>query len=257
MTTPTFRKARAGAPAGFFACEAAGLRWLAEAHDVGGAAVVEVLGVGEDHLDLVQLTSAPPTRDAALAFGRALARTHDAGAPSFGSPPPQWGRDGFFGPLDAPLVMPAGEHDRWGDFLARRRIEPLAAALDRAGVTPAAAFDPLVARLLSGDLDDDDRPARLHGDLWSGNVLWTPGGATLIDPAAHGGHRETDLAMLHLFGLCFLDDVVAAYGEVHPLRPGWRGRLGLHQVYPVGVHALLFGGGYVGQLRELLDRWAR
>lgn len=257
MRTPTFRKARAGAPAGFFACEAAGLRWLAEASGDGGAAVVAVLDVAEDHLDLARLTGVPPTRDAAVAFGRALARTHDAGAPAFGSPPPAWGRDGFFGPLDAPLAMPAGEHDRWGEFLARRRIEPLAAALDRAGVVPAAAFDALVVQLLSGDLDDDDRPARLHGDLWSGNVIWTAQGATLVDPAAHGGHRETDLAMLHLFGLRHLDDVMGAYAEVHPLRPGWTERLGLHQVYPVGVHALLFGGGYVAQLRGLLARWSR
>jgi len=254
VTTATFRKARAGAPDGFFACEAAGLRWLGEATAAGGAPVVEVLDVADDHLDLVRLTGAPPTRAAAAAFGRALARTHDAGAPAFGSPPPAWGRDGFFGPLDAPLVMPAGVHERWGEFLARRRVVPLAAALDRAGVVPAAAFDRLVVRLLAGDLDDDDRPARLHGDLWSGNVLWTAQGATLIDPAAHGGHRETDLAMLHLFGLRFLDDVVGGYEEVHPLRPGWRGRSGLHQVYPVGVHALLFGGGYVGQLRDLLAR---
>jgi fructosamine-3-kinase len=256
VTTPIFRKSRRDAPAGFFACEAAGLRWLAEAAARGGAPVVEVVDVAEDHLDLVRLTGVPPSRDAALAFGRGLARTHDAGAPAFGSPPPGWGRDGFFGPLDAPLVMAAGEHERWGEFLARRRLEPLAAALDRGGVVPATAFDALVVRLLAGDLDDDDRPARLHGDLWSGNVLWTPAGATLIDPAAHGGHRETDLAMLHLFGLRHLDAVVAGYEEVHPLRPGWRGRLGLHQVYPVGVHALLFGGGYVARLRELLDRWA-
>ncbi|MDM7856395.1 fructosamine kinase family protein [Cellulomonas alba] len=255
MTTPTFRKSRHDAPAGFFACEAAGLRWLGEAAD--GAPVVAVLDVADDHLDLARLTSVRPTRDAAVAFGRALAGTHDAGAPAFGSPPPAWGRDGFFGPLDAPLVMPAGEHERWGDFLARRRLQPLAAALDRAGVVPARAFDALVTRLLGGDLDDDDRPARLHGDLWSGNVMWTAQGATLVDPAAHGGHRETDLAMLHLFGLPFLDDVVAGYGEVHALRPGWRERLGLHQVYPVGVHALLFGGGYVAQLRRLLERWGR
>jgi fructosamine-3-kinase len=253
VTTQRFRKARAGAPRGFFACEAAGLRWLA---DAGGAPVVDVLEVAEDHLDLAHLTSVPPKREAAATFGAALARTHDAGAPAFGSPPPGWDRDGWFGPLDDPLPMPAGEHDSWGEFLAARRLTPLARLLDRAGVLPASAFDPVLARLRSHALDDGDAPARLHGDLWSGNVVWTAAGATLVDPAAHGGHRETDLAMLHLFGLRHLDDVVAGYEAVHPLRAGWRGRLGLHQLYPVGVHALLFGGGYVSQLGGLLARWS-
>ncbi|MET0434531.1 MAG: fructosamine kinase family protein [Cellulomonas sp.] len=109
----------------------------------------------------------------------------------------------------------------------------------------------LADRLRSGALDDDDVPARLHGDLWSGNVLWTPTGATLIDPAAHGGHRESDLAMLALFGFPHLSDVLDAYQEVHPLRRGWQHRVGLHQVYPVGMHAVLFGGGYAAQLRRI------
>jgi fructosamine-3-kinase len=107
-------------------------------------------------------------------------------------------------------------------------------------------------RARAGAWDDDEPPARLHGDLWAGNVMWTPQGATLIDPAAHGGHRETDLAMLALFGLPHLDDVLAAYDDERPLRPGWRRRTALHQLYPVGVHAVLFGGHYVAQLDRLL-----
>lgn len=253
---PAFRKARADAPAGFFACEAAGLRWLRAA---GGAPVVEVLDVADDHLDLVRLTPVRPTIGAARAFGRGLAATHDAGAPAFGAPPEGWAGDGFFGPLDDPLPMPAGHHDSWGEFLAARRLRPLAAWLRRARAADEptlAALETVAARLERGDLDDGDAPARLHGDLWSGNVVWTDGGATLVDPAAHGGHRETDLAMLALFGLPFLDAVVAGYEEVHPLRPGWQGRTGLHQLYPVGVHALLFGGGYAAQLARLAARWA-
>ena len=250
-----FRKERAGAPAGFFRCEAAGLDWLRAA---GGARVVDVLGVGDDHLDLVRLTSVPPTPPAAHAFGRALAVTHDAGAPAFGAPPVGWEGDGFFGPLDEPLPMPAGRHDSWGEFLAQRRLRPLGTWLRRARSADDATLAAL-ARLSDdlerGALDDGDTPARLHGDLWSGNVMWTGDGAVLIDPAAHGGHRETDLAMLALFGLPFLDEVLAGYQEVHPLRRGWQGRVGLHQVWPVGVHALLFGGGYAGQLARLVEPW--
>jgi fructosamine-3-kinase len=128
-----------------------------------------------------------------------------------------------------------------------------------AGDLPPAAADALtrlVARLLSGELDDDDQPVRLHGDLWSGNALWTPDGVTLIDPAAHGGHRECDLAMLALFGLPHLEVVVEGYQSVHPLRAGWRRRVSLHQIYPVGVHAVLFGGSYVAQTHALLHQWA-
>ncbi|MET0788780.1 MAG: fructosamine kinase family protein [Cellulomonas sp.] len=248
-----FRKERAGAPAGFFACEAAGLDWLRAA---GGVRVVEVLGVDDDGLDLVRLTPVPPTRGLATAFGRDLARTHAAGAPAFGSPPAGWAGDGFFGPLDEPLPMPSGEHTSWGTFLAECRLDPLAVALHDAGSPELAdALRRVADRVRSGGVDDDEPPARLHGDLWAGNAVWTADGVTLIDPAAHGGHRETDLAMLALFGLPFLPDVLDGYQSVHPLRAGWQRRVGLHQLYPVGVHALLFGGGYRVQLLRLAGEW--
>lgn len=258
MTTTPARhvKRRRDAPQGFFACEAAGLAWLAEAR---GADVVRVLEVSDDALVLERLEHAPPTPTAARAFGAGLARTHDAGAPAFGAPPPGWPRDGFFGPLDDPLPMRAGHHERWGEALADLRLEPLRAHLrERHEGTPTIDAD--LARvgdaLWAGAWDDGDSPARLHGDLWSGNVVWTRTGAVLVDPAAHGGHRLADLAMLHLFGLPHLDDVVAGYASVHPLPPGWRDLVGLHQLYPVGVHAVLFGGGYVGQLGRLAARYA-
>ncbi|MBB5787000.1 fructosamine-3-kinase [Jiangella mangrovi] len=93
--------------------------------------------------------------------------------------------------------------------------------------------------------------ALIHGDLWAGNVLWTERDAHLVDPAAHGGHRETDLAMLTLFGLPHLDRVLAAYDEAAPLAPGWRERTALHQLHPVLVHAVLFGGSYGAQAGQL------
>ncbi|OZB46842.1 MAG: fructosamine kinase [Cellulomonas sp. 14-74-6] len=192
-------------------------------------------------------------------MGHGLAALHDAGAHAFGVPPDGWSGDGFFGPLDHPLPMAAGHYASWGAFLAECRLLPLAVELRRSSTVDDTTLDGLARladRLRSRALDDDDTPARLHGDLWSGNVVWTVAGATLVDPAAHGGHRETDLAMLALFGLPYLELVLEAYQDVHPLRRGWQHRVGLHQLYPVGVHALLFGGGYVEQLRALVRREA-
>ena len=256
MNVPVHRKGRQGAPQGFFACEAAGLRWL---RVPGGVRVVQVVDVAQDHIDLVRLVQVPASTAAARELGRGLAVLHDAGAEAFGVPPDGWSGDGFFGPLDQPLPMVAGRSSSWGKFLAECRLTPLTDALREARALDQPALDDLTRvadRLRSGTEDDDDHPARLHGDLWSGNVVWTAEGATLVDPAAHGGHRETDLAMLALFGLPHLRAVLDAYQEVHPLRRGWQHRVGLHQLYPVGVHALLFGGGYVGRLRELASRWA-
>jgi len=88
-------------------------------------------------------------------------------------------------------------------------------------------------------------PARLHGDLWAGNVhAGFDGRLWLLDPAAHGGHRETDLAMLALFGCPKLERLLAAYTDVASLASGWQQRVPLHQLFPLLVHAVLFGGGY-------------
>ncbi|HEV3293726.1 MAG TPA: fructosamine kinase family protein, partial [Streptosporangiaceae bacterium] len=87
-------------------------------------------------------------------------------------------------------------------------------------------------------------PSRIHGDCWAGNVLWSGGRGWLIDPAAHGGHRETDLAMLDLFGAPSLDRIIAGYQDTAPLAEGWRSRMPLHQLHPLLVHACLFGAAY-------------
>ena len=243
---PAFVKHNAAAPAGFFACEAAGLRWLAAVD--GGVPCATVLAVDDADLTLQRLTTAPPTRRAAHEFGRRLARTHAAGADAFGAPPDGWTGPGFFGPLHHPLPMSLTRHDRWGVFYARERLAPMAArADDRLPAALRADVAAVIARCHAGDFDDDGAAARLHGDLWSGNVMWTTEGAVLIDPAAHGGHRETDLAMLALFGCPHFDAVVDGYREGGALKPDWRSRIGLHQLYPLLAHVVLFGGSYVAQ----------
>ncbi len=147
----------------------------------------------------------------------------------------------------------------WARFYAEHRLLPyLRAARKRGSITPAdaRAVDAVCQRLVDGDLaGPPEPPARIHGDLWSGNVLWTLHEPVLIDPAAHGGHRETDLAMLALFGLPHLDRVLDAYHETRPLAEGWRDRVGLHQLHPLLVHAVLFGREYGDQAGATARRY--
>lgn len=125
------------------------------------------------------------------------------------------------------------------------RLQPyLRLAYDSGAISDRSLFERVCNKIAD---DAPEPPSRIHGDLWSGNVVWTGQGAHLIDPAAHGGHRETDLAMLALFGLPQLERVLAAYDEAHPLAAGWRERVGLHQLHPLLVHVVLFGGSYVGR----------
>ncbi len=239
-----FVKSRHGAPAGFFACEAAGLQWLSAVD--GGVPCAQLLDVDATSLTLRRLDSVTPRPDAAKLFGSRLAVTHAAGAAAFGAGPEGWDGPGFFGPLSQPLPMSLRHHQGWGTFYADERLVPMTElAAARLDASTRATIDSIISRCRAGDFDDDDQPARLHGDLWSGNVMWTPDGVVLIDPAAHGGHREADLAMLALFGCPHYEAIVAGYQQVRPLKPDWRKRIGLHQLYPLLAHVVLFGGGHI------------
>lgn len=239
-----FTKRRAGAPPGFFAVEAAGLRWL---NVPGGAAVAEVLDVAADQLTLTRIAESRPTPVTAAEFGRRLARTHDAGADAFGTGPDGWRGEGFIG--EAPLSL--RPHHTWGEFYAAERVLPYARTAHGTGALSTSGLSiitTLAERLSAGEFDDPTPPARIHGDLWAGNVVFTSEAAALIDPAAHGGHRVSDLAMLALFGLPYLEEVYRGYAEASTQLPrGWRGLIGLHQLHPLLVHAVLFGGGYADQ----------
>jgi fructosamine-3-kinase len=223
--------------------EASGLRWIAAAAAVP---VPEVLGCDESALVLSWVPAGRPGPVAAERFGRDLARLHGAGAEAFGAPWP-----GFIAslPLDN---EPARGPEAWPQWYANLRLLPfLRRAADAGTLAPADVrlVESVTDRI--GDLAGPaEPPSRVHGDCWSGTVLWSAGRGWLIDPAAHGGHRETDLAMLALFGAPGLDRILAAYAEASPLADGWRSRVALHQLHPLLVHACLFGSGYAGAVHD-------
>jgi len=228
-------------------CEADGLRWLAEP---GVVPVVQPRGFDEASrvlvLDWIEPGRPSPGGDAE--FGRALAALHRSGAPGFGALP-----DNFIGSLP----QSNRTHATWPAFYGKERITKLARRATDAGLLDpgdSARIEALVDRLPEL-FPDDAPPSRLHGDLWGGNRLADASGTSwLIDPAAYGGHREMDLAMMRLFG-GFSDAVFAAYEEVWPLTPGASERIGLCQLYPMLVHVNLFGRSYVGSVRRILDAY--
>jgi fructosamine-3-kinase len=239
-----FAKTHPDAPAGFFVTEAAGLEWLRQAQAVP---IPEVLGVSDDPslLILEWIECAHPGSAREEEFGRALARLHATGAPSFGRQDRR---------TTGSRGLPNEPCDTWLEFYATNRLLPLSRLASDANALPRSAIralEALATRLdaLGGPVEP---PARLHGDLWAGNRLVAAGGVSwLIDPAAHGGHREFDLAMMRLFG-GFADECFAAYAEVWPLADDWVDRVPLHQLAPLVVHAVKFGGGYVEATRRAL-----
>jgi fructosamine-3-kinase len=220
--------------------EAAGLRWL---RVPGGPPVPQVHGHDGRWLVTEYVPDGRTDDTATEQLGRQLAALHAAGAPAFGAPPPGGPQHAWIG--TAPMANITGP--QWPQWYAEHRMLPyLRSAVGLGAVDPdgAHAVHQVCERIneLAGPAEP---PARLHGDLWSGNVhAGADGRVWLLDPAAHGGHRETDLAMLALFGLPHLDRLLAGYQDVAPLAPGWRQRVPLHQLFPLLVHAVLFGGGY-------------
>jgi fructosamine-3-kinase len=242
-----FAKSAAGLADGQLAVEAQALRWVGE---VDGVPVPEVVAGDDDVLVLAWIPPGPRRDGTDQHLGRALARLHASAVPEFG-----WHRDGFIGREPQRNTPRAAD---WPSFWVERRIVPLVdRAVRRGAIDPRAPA--LVGRLRNRlpDRAGPPEPAvRVHGDLWSGNVhIDDRGRPWLVDPAPYGGHREVDLAMLHLFGApgpaC-----MAAYAEALPLADGWRDRLELWQLEPLLNHAVMFGGGYGASALRVLDRWS-
>jgi fructosamine-3-kinase len=243
-----FAKTHPGAPPEFFTTEATGLTWLREP---GALLVPEVLAVSDappNHLVLEWIDEGRPQRTTEHDLGAGLARLHAAGAPAFGREDRR--STGSRGLPNDPCAT-------WAEFYALDRLLPLARLARRTGALPDASIMALerLAPTLERFGAADEAPARLHGDLWAGNRLVDAAGQSwLVDPAAHGGHREFDLAMMRLFG-GFGPDAYTAYEAVQPLAPGWEDRVALHQIAPLVVHAIKFGGHYVHAAAAAIERY--
>lgn len=231
--------------------EAAGLRWLGEA----SGAVVRVVEADETSITTERVSPKRPTPDAARQAGRELASIHLAGATSFGAPPAPGGKtwDGLN--YIGRQTQPCEPSDSWGEFYATQRVLPfLRAAVDCGHVDESGARIVAKACEVIADASWDVAPARIHGDLWAGNLLFGREGPAFIDPAAHGGHPETDLAMLALFGAPFLDEIRSGYQEVRPLEPDWLDYTEMHQLHPLAVHAVSHGPSYGDALIDAARR---
>lgn len=279
VTSGTFEK-RDDNPQADLTGEAAGLRWLGEAEADGGLACSRVVRADAHRLLAERIEEGAPTREKARLAGAALARTHAAGASWYGCPPPGWDGTGYVigrsltAVVPGPFAPPGGTWG-WGAACAEWRVMPHVRAIRRDGLVDASEarlLTHVADRMAAGDFDSPEptlvrsrghRCSRIHGDLWAGNLLWAAEGsraaltgAALVDPMASGGHAETDLAMLQLFGCAYLDDLLDAYNEASPLAGGWRERVGIHQLVPVLLHCVLFGESYVGLALSIARRYA-
>ena len=214
--------------------EAAGLKWLAAATPEAEKSVVKVVEVSGTTLVEQRVETVRPDPESAFEFGRMLRGIHEAGAEAFGAPPEGWTGKNYIGRVEQSCTPT----DNWAEFYTEQRVLPFAR---RARLQPEIkqlvekACESIVKHAKTGEFDVP--PARIHGDLWAGNVLFSHDGVVMIDPAAHGGHPHTDLAMLELFGTPHLVDILAGYGNPDV-------DFALHQLHPLAVHAMTHGAAY-------------
>jgi len=242
-----FVKTHQNPPAYFFSTEAAGLEWLRASGNVN---VPKVLAVGDNppFLAMEWVDIGSGASDTESLFGKELARLHRSEFVCFGRPD---------GRTTGSQAVPNLACDSWTEFYSTRRLLPLAKMAHKKNALPQSCISKL--EKLADRLDEfgaaDEPACLLHGDLWAGNrVVDTHGKSWLIDPAAHGGHREFDLAMMQLFGgygrACF-----DAYHEIYPLQDDWKNRVALHQLAPLIVHAIKFGGSYVSATESAVSNY--
>ncbi len=251
-----FVKSSPGAQAGMFTAEAAGLQWLSEKSAI---ATPEVVGVhdplaADSGPRLLALQWIDEGSIDAERLGRQLAAMHRLGATSFGFTP---GPDNNAPMRFNDLSLPNDPHPTFAEFYATNRIIPLTEQSATIGRLSSSAASTMLT--LADRIDDfagpPEAPARTHGDLWIGNVMASTNGTPyLIDPVAHGGHREVDLANLTVFGGPG-QRTFDAYDETFPIADGFEDRVPLWQLAMILLHVYLFGGSYEAQALSIANRY--
>ena len=243
-----FLKTHKQPPPLFFSTEATGLEWLGKQ---GGVSVPKVIAASDNppYLALEWIETGPVKQTTEQEFGRSLAELHRVEWPVFGRADMR---------TTGSQAVPNEPCTTWVDFYRSQRLLPLARIARDANILSAravATLEMIASRLV--ELGGPAEPsALLHGDLWAGNrIVDAHGHSWLIDPAAHGGHREFDLSMMRLFG-GFSDDCFQAYQECFPLAEGWRERISLHQIAPLTVHAIKFGRPYISATEDALRQYS-
>ena len=240
-----FLKWNQNAQEDMFKVEAKGLGLLRTANT--NLSIPKTLAISEKYLllDWIQEDGGKP--DSSHAFGVELAKLHSKSNSSFGLD-----HDNFIGKLKQSNTY----HSNWPDFFALERIEPqVKMGVESGKLTRSLLRDIEQLYKKLGSIFPREEPALLHGDLWSGNFMFTKSGeASIYDPAVYFGHREMDLSMTRLFG-GFSSDFYNGYNDQFPLEPGFEDRVTLCNLYPILVHANLFGGSYCRQAENIVKNY--
>ena len=232
-----------------FIKEANGLKLL---RDNSSLIVPSVIKTGicyqQQYILLGWLEKGPVQKDTWKDFGNRLAIMHTKSQVYFGLDD-----ENYIGSLK----QVNSSHIQWSTFYAECRIMPLvkilfdSSAFSNQDLDNTNSFCNKLA-----DLFPAEPPALLHGDLWAGNYLISSSGcAALFDPAVYFGHREMDIGMTKLFG-GFDQQFYNFYKETYPLEKGWEKRLPVAQLYPLLVHAVLFGGHYIGSVKNIFKAFS-
>ena len=199
----------------------------------------------QQYLLLEWMEKGAPKKDMWENFGRGLAMMHKQPQEYFGLD-----EDNYIGSLN----QNNNRHNEWDSFYSECRIMPLVKELFEAGsfsstnIKDAEFFCSLLKNIFPSE-----PPSLVHGDLWAGNYMISSSGyAAIFDPAVYFGHREMDIGMTKLFG-GFDRQFYEAYNEAYPLEKGWEKRLSITQLYPLLVHAVLFGGHYISEVKHIFS----
>ena len=229
---------------GMFDAEAKGLQLL---RDSKSFIVPEVFRVGEigkySYLMMEYLGHGKKSLDFWENFGQNLAKLHKVTNTNFGLD-----HDNYIGSLPQSNKISTSA----SQFYVEQRLQPqFKKAIDNGfNINEVDRFYKNIYQEIP-----EEKPALIHGDLWSGNYLTTCNGhPALIDPAIAFAPREMDIAMMKLFG-GFSEDVYKIYNSVFPLELGWEDRVSTWQLYYLLVHLNLFGSNYLGSVKAILSKF--